>query len=134
MCIPENKTLVLFDGHCNLCSRTVQFILKYDYTKSFVFASLQSQTGEKIRTHFCIPDEIDSVIVIHEGKVLYYSESVFLIAKQLGRFWRLFLIFRIIPTKWADGIYRWIATNRYYWFGKRVSCFLPSNEFSDRFL
>lgn len=134
MLIPENKTLVLFDGHCLLCSRTVQFILRHDKSKSFVFASLQSEPGKQIRTDFYIPEEIDSVIIIHRGKVSYYSESVFVIAKQLGRFWKLFLFFRIIPKKWADRVYRWIAGRRYRWFEKQTSCFLPAEEFTDRFL
>lgn len=134
MFIPENKTVVLFDGYCHLCSQTVQFILKHDKHRSFVFASLQSETGEQIRADYCIPKEIDSVIIIHGGKVSYYSESVFIIARQLGHFWKFFLFFRIIPPKWADKIYRFIAARRYRWFGKRTSCFLPAEEFSDRFL
>ena len=134
MFIPEDKTLVLFDGYCHLCSRTVQFILKHDKQQKFIFGSLQSEAGKQIRKKFHIPDEIDSVIVIHSGKTFYYSESVFIILKNLGGFRRFFLLFRIIPLKCTDCLYRWIAGKRYRWFRKRATCFLPSADYRDRFI
>lgn len=134
MLIPENKTLVLFDGHCHLCSNTVQFILKHDRKKAFVFAPLQNEAGKEIRKSFRIQDDVDSVIVIDGGKAFYYSGSVFIIAKRLGNPWNLFLAFKIIPKVWADKLYRWIARNRFKWFGKRESCYLSPEDYSDRFL
>lgn len=131
MYIPENKTVVLFDGYCHLCSRTVQFILKHDRNKHFIFAPINSEPGIQLREKFHIREEIDSVIVINNGKAFYYSDSVFEIATRLGGIWKCILIFKIIPKSWADKIYQWIAANRLKWFGKRDSCFLLPNRDND---
>lgn len=119
---------VLFDGVCNLCNGTVDFILKRDPKKQFMFVALQSETGQIIRKKISIPDEIDSVVLIYEEKVFYESDAALEIARLLPIPWKWAVIFRIVPVGWRNAVYRWIARNRYRWFGKKQECRIPTPE------
>lgn len=123
--VPEGKILVQFDGVCILCSRTVNFILKADRKRKFVFSALQDAGSEN-------PGE--SVIVTDGQTVFTHFDAVLKIAKELGGIYRLAAIFRILPAKWRLAIYLFIARNRYRWFGVRNSCYLPSEEVRERFI
>ena len=120
--------LVLFDGVCNLCNGTVDFILNRDRKKQFRFVALQSEAGETIRKNFSIPDEIDSVVLIHEEKVFYESDAALEIARLLPAPWKWAVVFKIVPPGWRNAVYRWIARNRYRWFGKKKECRIPTPE------
>lgn len=124
----NKNPLVLFDGVCNLCNGTVDFILKRDRKKQFRFVALQSEAGEKIREKFRFPKEIDSVILIQEGKTFYESDTALEIARLLPVPWKWAVFFKIVPRGWRNRLYRWIARNRYQWFGKKEECRLPSPE------
>jgi predicted DCC family thiol-disulfide oxidoreductase YuxK len=124
----NKNPLVLFDGVCNLCNGTVDFILKRDRKKQFRFVALQSETGEKIRKKLRFPQGIDSVILIHNGKVFYESEAALEIARLLPAPWKWAVVFNMVPVGWRNAVYRWIARNRYRWFGKKTECRVPSNE------
>ncbi len=121
----EGKILVQFDGMCILCSRTVQFILKADRKKKFLFQPLQRSSEDQ---------SFDTVIVIDQQSSLRYFDAVLKIGHELGGVYRLIAIFRIIPKKWRHSIYLWIARNRFKWFGMRNSCYLPSEEEKERFI
>lgn len=123
----KNPT-VLFDGVCNLCNGTVDFILKRDRKKQFRFVALQSETGKKIRRKFRFPEEIDSVILILGEKVFYESDAALEIARLLPAPWKWASFFKIVPENWRNAVYRWIARNRYRWFGKKKECRLPLPE------
>ena len=120
--------IILFDGYCHLCNGTVDFLLRIDVRRRFRFASLQSETGKKLTEIFNVPPETDSVILILQKNIYYESDAVFKIAEVLRWPWKGVVLFRIFPRKWSDGIYRWIARNRYKWFGRRKTCRLPSGE------
>lgn len=120
--------MVLFDGVCNLCNGTVDFILKSDRKKQFRFAALQSEAGEAIIKKFSIPDEIDSVVFIHKGKVFYESDAALEITRLLPAPWKWAVVFKIVPLSWRNAVYKWIARNRYRWFGKKESCRIPTPE------
>ncbi len=126
---PENKKIVLFDGVCNLCNRTVQTIIKHDKNDTFRFAPLQSDVGLQIVNERGIDTEnIDSVILIEPG-VAYYNKSTAAIeiAKHLkGYRWLRF--FKPLPEGFRDSIYEFIANNRYKWFGRKESCMIPTDE------
>jgi predicted DCC family thiol-disulfide oxidoreductase YuxK len=124
----KTHPLVLFDGVCNLCNGTVDFILKRDRKKQFRFVALQSEAGEKIREKYRFPEEIDSVILIHKEKVFYESDAALEIARLLPAPWKWAAILKIVPVRWRNAVYRWIARNRYRWLGKRKECRLPSAE------
>lgn len=118
----ERKAILLFDGVCNLCNGTVNFILKRDKKKQFAFVSLQSDEGRALVSEFNIAAETDSVILIHQNKAFTHSEAVLEICKLLPAPWKWVAVFSFIPKNLRDGIYRWIANNRYSWFGKRNTC------------
>lgn len=116
------KPIVLFDGMCNLCNGAVDFILKRDRKKQFQYVALQSEEGKKLVDKYHIPSEIDSVILLKDKQVFTESDAAIEIGKMLPVPWKWAGIFRIIPLKIRNSVYRWIARHRYRWFGKRTSC------------
>lgn len=124
----KNHPLVLFDGFCNLCNGVVDFIIKRKSKVSFRFVALHSEAGEKLVKKYNIPVEIDSVILIENNRAFLNSEAVLEISRRLPLPWKLAVVFKIIPKKWLDKVYFWIAKNRYRWFGKRTSCRVPTPE------
>jgi predicted DCC family thiol-disulfide oxidoreductase YuxK len=131
---PANP-LVLFDGVCNLCNRSVQTILRHDRQARFRFASLQSPLGEKLRGELGIDREkVDSVILVEGGRWYKESDAALRIANGLGGFWKAFGVFRLVPRPLRNAAYRLIARNRYRWFGKTETCWVPTPELRGRFL
>jgi predicted DCC family thiol-disulfide oxidoreductase YuxK len=127
--------VILFDGVCNLCNSSVQFIIKRDPKSIFRFASIQSDAGrELLTTHGEDPDALASVILIREGKVYKRSAAALEIARRLSGAWPLFYAFRIFPSAFLDIFYNLIARNRYRWFGRQDECMIPDGNLSLRFL
>jgi predicted DCC family thiol-disulfide oxidoreductase YuxK len=127
--------IVLFDGVCNLCNGSVQFILKRDSQVRFRFASLQSEAGRSLLVeHGLDPDALSSVVVIEGGRVWQESSAALRIARHLPGAWKLLRVFTVIPRPLRDAVYRLIARNRYRWFGKSETCWLPTPELKGRFL
>ena len=119
------KHIILFDGICNLCNGAVNFILKRDKKKQFRFVALQSEKGIDLISKFKIAPETDSIILILNNQIYTESDAAIEIAKLLPALWNWLSVFKIIPKKVRDGIYKWIAKNRYRWFGKRKTCRIP---------
>jgi predicted DCC family thiol-disulfide oxidoreductase YuxK len=133
--IPEGKKLVLFDGVCNLCNSSVQFILKRDRQQSFVFASLQGETGQFYLNKFGLPQNtLNSFLLVDDGKLYNASSGALRVLKWLGHGWQLFYAFMIVPKFIRDAVYNVIARNRYKWFGKKDACWLPAPQWENRFL
>ena len=134
--LPENKKIILFDGVCNLCETSVQFIIKHDPKDIFRFVSLQSDLGKKILDHIGIKNSnLDSIILYEPGIAYYYKSTAALqIAKNLNGIWHYGTIFRIIPTGLRNYIYDFVAKNRYKWYGKKESCMIPTAELKSKFL
>lgn len=129
------KPVVLFDGVCNLCSYSVQFIIKRDKYKQFCFASLQGQFGQQVLKQFHLPEkQLNSFILLKEGKIYTQSTGVLNVARELSGLWTVFYVFIIIPPFIRNAVYHFIASNRYKWFGKRNECWVPSPEISSRFI
>lgn len=127
--------VVLFDGVCNLCNGSVQFILKRDPQARFRFASLQSDAGRSLlQEHGLDPEALSSVVVIDGGQAWRESSAALRIARYLPGGWKLLRIFTLVPRPLRDAVYRWIARNRYRWFGKMETCWLPTPELKGRFL
>lgn len=127
--------IVLFDGVCNLCNSAVQFIIKHDKKNTFRFASLQSETGQKLLTKFNLPlNELNSFILVENNKVYNMSTGALRVAKKLNGILPLLYSFIIIPKIFRDSIYDWVARNRYKWFGKKEECMIPTPELKARFL
>jgi predicted DCC family thiol-disulfide oxidoreductase YuxK len=133
--LPDQPVL-FFDGICDLCNAYVRFIIKYDREKKFLFSSLQSARGrETIDEAFKKTGKRpDSLILSYKGNYYFESEGAILSLSLLGGFWRLALGFRIVPVFFRDRLYRWVARNRYQWFGKKEECMIPTPELKARFL
>lgn len=130
-----NGKIVLFDGVCNLCDNSVKFIIKRDKNASFKMASLQSDIGQKIQTHFGQDtSQVNSVMLIEHGKLYTKSTAALKIARHLDGLWKLFIIFLVIPSSIRDVVYDFIARNRYKWFGKHDACMIPDKSIKSRFL
>jgi predicted DCC family thiol-disulfide oxidoreductase YuxK len=133
---PEGKKIILFDGLCNLCESSVLFVIKYDTKDIFRFVSLQSDLGKEIINHIGLSTKhIDSVIIYEPGiSYNYKSAAAIEIAKDLGGFFHLGTLFRIIPTGLRNMLYDYFAKNRYIWYGKKENCFIPTDELKSKFL
>ena len=131
----NDKSIILFDGVCNLCNSSVNFIIKHDKKKHFLFASLQSDAAKEILLQFPTKNlTLDSILLI-EGKDIYEKSSAALkISKHLSNGFHLFNYFIIIPLFIRDSIYNLISKNRYKWFGRKDKCMIPTEEVKSRFL
>ena len=133
--IQNPECIILFDGLCNLCNNSVQFIIRYDKKRKFKFASLQSDIAQKLIPDFKQESNLpESIILIENRKMYQQSTAALRIAKRLQFPISLLFAFSIVPRFIRDGAYQWIAKNRYRWFGKRASCMVPSTELKERFL
>lgn len=126
--------IVLFDGECNFCDASVQFIIARDPKGYFRFAALQSETGEQLKLKHQIPVNLDSIVVIEDNTVYDSSDAALAICKHLNGLWKGFYMFKIIPRSLRNSIYKVIAKNRYTWFGKKDVCTIPSPDVRNRFL
>ncbi len=127
--------IIFFDGVCNLCTGSVQFIIKHDPKHYFRFASLQSEIGQQLLQENNLPtEEFGSFILFENGKVYTQSTAALRVAKKLNGLWSLLSVFLIIPSFIRNGVYNWIAKNRYNWFGKKEECWIPTKELNDLFV
>lgn len=129
-----HSPVIFFDGVCNLCNGAVQFVLKNDHQNIFKFASLQSDFGQDfLKKHQLPTDNFGTLILVEDDKIFVKSEAVFKTAKYLPKYaWTS--VFSLIPTFISDFFYDIISKNRLKWFGKRETCWLPTEELKERFL
>lgn len=136
--IPEagaGRHIVLFDGVCNLCNGAVDFIIRHDTKERFAFASLQSEVGQALlRFHKLPTAAFDSMLLLKAGRLYQKSGAALQIAGELGAGWRLLKVFLLLPAPLRDGVYNFIARNRYRFWGKKESCRLPTPAERSRFL
>ncbi len=126
--------IVLFDGECQFCDSSVQFIIKHDAKELFYFASLKSEVGKELLVKYAVSSEIDSIVLIENNKAYVKSIAVLRIGRQLRGVLKCLYIFKFVPTSVRDFAYDLIAKNRYKWFGKKDSCKLPPPSIRKRFL
>ena len=130
-----DQPIVLFDGVCNLCNSAVQFIIRHDKKKVFMFTSLQSDAGQKLLVQYNFPlNELNSFILIENNKAYTRSSGALRVVKKLKGLWPLLYGFMIVPKFIRDGVYDWVGRNRYKWFGKQEACMIPTPELKARFL
>lgn len=131
----KNK-IILFDGVCNLCNNTVQFLIKRDREDIFRFASLQSTIGKKLLEERGIDSsQIDTIVLIEPG-VAYYTKSTaaLKIARSLGGIWGMARLLEWIPERIRNRVYDYVANNRYQWYGKQDACMVPTPDLRAKFL
>lgn len=134
--LPQDKKIILFDGVCNLCDTTVQFIIKHDKNDIFRFVALQSDLGEKIINHIGVDrSKTDSIILYEPGHAYYYkAEAAFKITEELSGIYSLVGMFSILPKWFSNKVYDYIAKNRYKWYGKKDQCMFPTSDMKAKFL
>ncbi len=133
----EGNGIVLFDGVCNFCNSSVNFIIDHDPKNYFKFAALQSEAGEKLQREYGIKPEdknLDSVLLIEGGKLHTHSTAGLRIARKLSGLWSFIYVLIAVPKPLRDFFYKLFAKNRYRLFGKQDACRLPSPEERARFL
>lgn len=136
---PEQNAeyIILFDGVCNLCNGSVQFIIRNDKRNRFKFAALQSEAGQKIVQKIqeqkgnTVPE---SIVLVAQGRYRFESTAVLHIARLLGFPWLLFFPLILVPPVLRNYLYRFVGKNRYRWFGQRAACMMPSPALKERFL
>jgi predicted DCC family thiol-disulfide oxidoreductase YuxK len=126
--------IILFDGVCNYCNAMVNFVLKRDRKDRFLFAPLQSDKGQELRKKYNIADSIDSFIYIEKDNANIYSTGALKVCRHLSGAWPALYALIIVPVFIRDGIYKWVARNRYKWFGKKETCMIPTPEVRRKFL
>ncbi len=126
--------VIFFDGFCNLCNGSVQFVIERDPKNIFKFASLQSDFAkEHISQYNISPEALESFILMEDGKVYQRSTAALRVAKKLSGLWPLLYAFIIVPPFIRNAVYNYIAKNRYKWFGKQESCWVPTPELKNKF-
>jgi predicted DCC family thiol-disulfide oxidoreductase YuxK len=133
---PKGKKIILFDGFCNLCDASVQYVIKHDKKDIFRFVAIQSDLGQKLLNHIGINSKnIDSVVLYEPGVAYYYkSSAAIIIANNLSGLFTLATLFKLIPTKIRNLVYDYVAKNRYKWYGKKEQCLLPTEPLKGKFL
>ena len=128
------RSIVLFDGVCNFCSDSVNFIIRHDTENRFAFTPLQSEKGIELRAKYGIDDDIDSIVLIEDDRAFTRSTAALRIAKRLGGVWALGYALIVVPRPVRDYFYELFAKYRYRLFGKKDECMLPTPEVRARFL
>jgi len=130
------KKIILFDGVCNLCNRSIQFIIKRDKKDEFRFATLQGDIGRQLVQERNIDtSRVDSIILIEPGVAFYTKSTAALkIGASFGGFWKIINVLNLIPRQLRDIVYDLVAKYRYRWFGKKEQCMVPTSELAVKFL
>ena len=128
--------IILFDGVCNFCNASINFLIDRDKKGVFKFAALQSESGREIlkKHHINALTHFDSVMVEKNGKLYQKSDASLEIARHMDGLWKLLYGFRIVPKFIRDFIYDLVAKNRYRFMGKMDACRIPTPELRARFL
>lgn len=126
----QNKqAVILYDGYCKLCSRSLQFVIRRDRKNKFSYVSLQSEQGAALISEMAKDKQYADSIVYYDGENFYQrSTAVLKILRRLKRGWQFFYIFMLVPRVLRDLVYNFIARNRYDWFGRRNDCYIPDNQ------
>jgi len=127
------QPIVFFDGYCNLCSGSVQWIIKHDKKGQFKFASLQSDFAKQTLNKNTV-ESLSSLVLYQNNNTFLESTAALKIAKKLDFPVNLLSVFLIVPVFIRNFFYKIISRNRYKWFGKKQECWLPTAELKQRFI
>ena len=133
--VQKEYKIILFDGVCNLCNASVNFVIGCDKKDIFRFAALQSDVGKKLVLNFNIDSAKTDSIMLIDGDQLYIKSTAALkISRSLSGIYPLLYGFIIIPSFIRNWVYDYIAENRYKWYGKKETCMIPTPALKDKFL
>lgn len=132
---PDDKPIIIFDGHCVLCAGWAGFALRHDTAHRYRFLTAQSDLGRALYVHYGLdPDDYETNILVEDGKAWFKAEGSLRMAVGLGWPWRAAAVFRLLPRRLNDWLYDRVARNRLRWFGTRDACYVPGPADADRFL
>ena len=132
---PDERPIIIFDGHCVLCSRMARFVLRHDRRAVFRLMAAQTPLGEAIFRHFHLdPVRFETTVLLEQGRAWFKSEGVMRMCAHFGFPWILFRALQVLPRNVLDRLYDLVARNRLHWFGSQSACFLPDPAHRDRFL
>ena len=129
-----HRAIILFDGVCNFCCASVQFIIARDPQGYFKFASQQSEVGRELLAFANLPATMDTFVLIEDKAIYTRSAAALQVASRLTQPWPLCAVFWLVPVWLRDAAYRLLARNRYRWFGQKEVCWVPTPEIRARFL
>ena len=134
--LPKDKQVILFDGVCNFCNKSVLKVIKHDTKNRFIFTAIQSDKGKLIIDYLGIDTAKVDSIILYNPNISYdiKSSAAIKIMNQFSGFWKGSYIFWIFPEVIRDKVYDFIAKNRYEWFGKKDNCMIPSKKIREKFL
>ena len=131
----KDRPVIVFDGHCVLCSANARFVLRNDRHGHFRLAAMQGEVGAAILARYGVdPADPDTLIVVDNATALRDSDAVIAIWSRLRWPWRVLAVARGVPRAIRDPVYRWVARNRYRLFGRNEQCFVPDPRWADRLL
>ena len=131
----EEYAVILFDGVCNMCNASVNYVMDHDPQERFRFASLQSEVGHQLASeHGIDASELSSMVLMEQGKAYVRSTAVLKVCRRLRGPAKLLWPFVLLPSTLRDPFYRFVANRRYKWFGKKDACRLPTESDRARFL
>lgn len=131
----HDHPVILFDGVCNFCNATINFIIKRDQKRVFRYAALQSDAGQRLlQQHGLSTHKLDSFVLVHDGAAYTKTTAALHLYPQLGGAWKLVKLLWIFPRFLRDLGYDLVAQNRYRWFGKKDACMVPTPELRSLFL
>ncbi|MBB1283808.1 thiol-disulfide oxidoreductase DCC family protein [Flavisolibacter sp. BT320] len=131
----NNHPVVLFDGVCNFCNGSINFLIKQDKKAVFRFAALQSAAGQQLLQAYNLPQkDFESFVFLEKEKVYRQSSAALKLARHLPWYWQWTQVFWLLPKPIRDAAYTLIARNRYKWFGKKEACMVPTPDMRSRFL
>ncbi|GAB3348878.1 thiol-disulfide oxidoreductase DCC family protein [Lysobacter tyrosinilyticus] len=131
----DSRAVIVFDGVCVLCNGWVQFLLRHDRQGRYRFAAMQKINGRALLVrHGLNPDDPVSFLLVENGKAWSDTEAIVRVVSGLGGLWRVAMLLHAMPQSLRDRVYRWLARNRYRWFGRNETCLLPPAGLADRFL
>ena len=132
--IPK-RHIVIFDGVCNFCNGSVNFIIKRDPRALFAFTPRQHRCGQSLIQEYKVPElAADAILLIKNGQCYLRTDAVLEITRDLSGLWFLLGVFKIVPRPLRDYFYNLFARNRYRLFGKRDSCMIPAADVRSRFI
>ncbi len=129
----KTEVILYFDGVCGLCNEYVDFIMKRDRMKKFMFSPLQSQYA-KTNLPGDLVEKIETMALTRNQRIFTKSDAVIEVCKVLGGFWGIARIAYVVPRVLRDWVYDRVASRRHQWFGKNASCRVPTPTEKERFL
>ena len=131
----DRHEIVLFDGVCNFCEASVNFIIKHDRRARFRFTPLQSEVGGEIQRRYNLdPSALDTLVLVERGKLYTKSTAALRVARRLSGVYPVFYAMIVVPPFVRDFLYDWFARRRYRWFGRKDECMAPTADIRERFL